>query len=150
VNLKPRERTTGELLRLDRNDPFVRAIYGRFRSELHDRFTNPLYPIATLAIGFAALGSARTTRQGRDAAIAGAVAALVLMRILGFGAASLAVRSPVGVGLMYLVPLAFTLGAMIVAYRAFRPLKRRAFLAIDWAALAARMRRLELPAGSGR
>jgi lipopolysaccharide export system permease protein len=150
INLKPRERSTAALLNLDRNDPYVRSIYGRFRSELHDRFTNPLYPIATLAIAFAALGSARTTRQGRDAAIAGAVIALVLMRILGFGAASLAVRSPAGVGLMYLVPLAFTFGAAVVAYRAFRPIKRRAFLAIDWAGVAGRFRRADPASGSLR
>jgi lipopolysaccharide export system permease protein len=146
VSLKPRERTTGELLfRLDRNDPYVAAIYGRFRAELHDRFTNPLYPFATLAIAFAALGSARTTRQGRDAAIAGAVVALVLMRIAGFGAASLAVRSQAGVALMYLVPLGVTLGGLILAYRAFWPLRRRRIAAFDWAGLLARLR----PAAGG-
>ncbi len=115
IQYKPRERRTWELLTLDRKDPFVRSIYGRFRAELHDRLTNPLYPLATLAIAFAALGNARTTRQGRGTAIAGAVAALVLMRIAGFAAASLAVRSQAGVWLMYLVPILATLAGSIYA-----------------------------------
>ncbi len=108
IQYKPRERRTSELLTLDRKDEYVRSIYGRFRSELHDRLTNPLYPLATLAIAFAALGSARTTRQGRGQAIFGAVVALVIMRIAGFAAASFAVRSPAGVPLMYAVPLLAT------------------------------------------
>ncbi|CAN1566536.1 COG0795 Predicted permeases [Rhabdaerophilaceae bacterium] len=123
---KPRERRTSELLfSLDRNDPYVRQIYGRFRSELHDRLTNPLYPIATLAIAFAALGSARTTRQGRGQAIFAAVVALIVMRISGFAAASVAVRSPAGVWLMYAVPIVSTLIAVSVAKRSFSPRLRR-------------------------
>lgn len=125
IQYKPRERRTSELLTLDRNDEYVRSIYGRFRSELHDRLTNPLYPLATLAIAFAALGSARTTRQGRGQAIFGAVLALVIMRIAGFAAASFAVRSPAGVPLMYAVPLLATAIAGYLAWRSFWPQRRR-------------------------
>jgi len=147
IQYKPRERRTWELLTLDRNDPFVRSIYGRFRAELHDRLTNPLYPLATLAIAFAALGNARTTRQGRGAAIIGAVTALILMRIAGFAAASLAVRSQAGVWLMYLVPLSAMILGSAYAYRSFRPVKRS-----EWA-FAARLggwleRRMPLRAGA--
>lgn len=142
IQLKPRERRTSELLFIDRKDPFVQSIYGRFRAELHDRLSNPLYPIATLAIAFAALGNARTTRQSRGAAIAGAVGALILMRIMGFGAASLAVRSPVGAVLMYCVPLAFMIGGAYFATRALWPIRRRQWIAIDWVALGERLARL--------
>ncbi|OYU49993.1 MAG: LPS export ABC transporter permease LptF [Rhizobiales bacterium PAR1] len=131
--LKPRERTTTDLIFLDKEDSFVKSILGRFRAELHDRLTNPLYPIATLAIAFAALGNARTTRQSRGTAIFGAVAALILMRIAGFGAASLAVRTSAGVWAMYLVPLGVTIGGSIYAWRAFWPIKRRQW--IDFAAM---------------
>lgn len=140
VQYKPRERRTFELFaNLASDDPFVRSIYGRFRAELHDRLTNPLYPLATLAIAFAALGNARTTRQSRGAAMFGAVIALILMRIAGFGAASLAVRTPVGVVLMYAVPLLSILGGSIFAYRTFWPIKRRQW--IDWTGLLARLER---------
>lgn len=140
IQYKPRERRTLELFaNLASDDPYIRSIYGRFRAELHDRLTNPLYPLATLAIAFAALGNARTTRQSRGAAMFGAVIALILMRIAGFGAASLAVRSPMGVVLMYAVPLLFILGGSIFAYRTFWPIKRRQW--IDWTGLLARLER---------
>ncbi len=135
-NLKPRERTTWELLFINRNDDFVKSIYGRFRAELHDRLTNPLYPLATLAIAFAALGSARTTRQSRGAAILGAVVALVLMRILGFAAASLSVRSIAGAVMMYAVPIGFTIGGAVYGMRAFWPIRRKR--SIDWNEVTAR------------
>ncbi|MCZ8270938.1 MAG: LPS export ABC transporter permease LptF [Beijerinckiaceae bacterium] len=133
IQFKPRERRTSELLTLDRDDPYVQSIYGRFRSELHDRLTNPLYPFATLAIAFAALGSARTTRQGRGQAIFGAVVALVVMRIAGFAAASFAVRSAAGVPLMYAVPLLATAIAGFMAWRSFWPQRRKLLPEFDWA-----------------
>lgn len=127
IQYKPRERETMELLfSLDQNDPYVRSFAGRFRSELHDRLTNPLYPLATLAIAFAALGTARTTRQGRGQAIFSAVVALIVMRIAGFGASSLAVRSSAGVLVMYAVPLIVIVGASVVSARAFRPRRANA------------------------
>lgn len=126
---KPRERPTSELLfRLDRNDPYVRQLYGRFRSELHDRLTNPLYPIATLAIAFAALGSARTTRQGRGQAIFAAVVALIVMRIAGFAATSFAVRSAAGVYVMYAIPIVVTVVAVVLAKRSFSPRRQSGFM----------------------
>jgi lipopolysaccharide export system permease protein len=129
---KPRERRTWELLFPDKNDTLVRQIASRFRVELHDRLTNPLYPLATLAIAFAALGVARTTRQGRGTAILGAVIALMLVRIAGFGASSLAVRSSAGIFLMYAVPLGTILLGAILAYRALRPIRRRQWIDLTW------------------
>ena len=63
---KPRERSTGELLTIDDSDPVYAAFPGRFRSELHDRLSAWLYVARPWRrIAFAALGDARTTRQGR-------------------------------------------------------------------------------------
>lgn len=121
-------------------------IYGRFRAELHDRLTNPLYPVATLAIAFAALGNPRTTRQGRGQAIFGAVVALIVMRITGFAAASFAVRSAYGVPLMYLVPIVATSIAGLMAWRAVRPRRRSPQIERAWEALMALALRL-LPSG---
>ena len=46
----------------DRADP---ALAGHIRSELLDRLASPLYALVAGLIAFAALGEARTTRQGR-------------------------------------------------------------------------------------
>jgi lipopolysaccharide export system permease protein len=114
---KPRERSTWELLNVDPNELYAKLQAGRFRAELHERFAGPLYPFACMLIGFAALGGAKTTRQGRGSAIAAAVVALVALRILGFGAASLATRSAHFTILIYLVPIGASLLAGAVAWR---------------------------------
>jgi lipopolysaccharide export system permease protein len=105
VILKPRERTTEALLFPDENEDFYKALRGRFRAELHDRFLAPLYVISFILIGFAALGEPRTTRQGRGSAIAAASLAVIGLRIAGFALSSLMVRSPGAVYLAYALPL---------------------------------------------
>ena len=114
---KARERTTADLLTVDANDAYAQLTAGRFRAELHDRFSAPLFPFACMMIGFAALGTARTTRQGRGKAIALAIVAIVTLRIVIFGISSLIVRSPWAVPLAYLVPIGVTLIAGLVAFR---------------------------------
>jgi lipopolysaccharide export system permease protein len=114
---KPRERSTFDLLNVDPGDVYAKIQAGRFRAELHERFANPVYPLACMMIGFAALGGAKTTRQGRGTAIAAAVIAMVALRIAGFGASSLATRSALWVPLIYLVPVGSTLIAAVLSWR---------------------------------
>lgn len=102
---KPRERSTTQLLYPDKNEFLYQIQGGRFRAELHERLSAWLYPLAMMAIAFAALGDPRTTRQGRGLAIAAAVVAVVVLRIAGFAASSAAVRSQAAVAIVYAVPL---------------------------------------------
>jgi lipopolysaccharide export system permease protein len=68
-----------------------------------------------MMIAFAALGDARTTRQGRGATIAIAVTGVVALRIAGFAASSAAVRTPMGVVWIYGAPLAaMALSAVLI------------------------------------
>ena len=114
---KARERSTSELFSVDAsNDAYAQLTAGRFRAELHDRFSTPLFPIACMMIGFAALGTARTTRQGRGKAMAAAICAIVALRIAIFFISSLIVRSPWAVPLAYFVPLAVTVVAGFMAF----------------------------------
>ena len=87
---RPRERSTAELLTYNAKDEQARRMAGRIRSELTDRFASPLYAFVAGLIGFAALGEARTTRQGRGLAIAAAVLIFVAVRMLGVAATTLA------------------------------------------------------------
>lgn len=103
--LKPRERSTLELLNPVRDDYF-QTQRGRFRSELHDRFIAPLYVMTFVLIAFAALGEPRTTRQGRGLAIGAAIVAVLTVRIIGFGLSTAMVRSAGAVALAYGLPLA--------------------------------------------
>ena len=109
--LKPRERSTRALLEPNLAEPYTRANLGQMRSELHDRFVNPLYALAFGMIAFGALAQARTTRQGRGIAIISAVLVVIGVRGLGFGVAALAARHNWAIAALYLFPL----GTMVVA-----------------------------------
>lgn len=117
---KPRERSTTQLLFPDRDEGYFKLQKGRFRAELHDRLSSWLYPLALALIAFAALGEARTTRQGRGAAIAGAIAAVVVLRIAGFAATSAAVRSQGAVIAVYAVPLGAIALSLLVIFQGAR------------------------------
>ena len=111
---KPRERSTVELLTIDDSDPVYAVFPGRFRSELHDRLSAWLYVLAMAAIAFAALGEARTTRQGRGMAIAGAIAGVVALRVAGFAATSAAARSDLAVIMIWAIPVLTLIGAFLM------------------------------------
>jgi lipopolysaccharide export system permease protein len=116
VILKARERTTTDLLFPDENELFFQLQRGRFRAELHDRFLAPIYVLTFVLIGFAALGEARTTRQGRGSAMAAAVLAVLAIRIAGFAASSASVREPAAVYLGYALPLATIVGCLLIIF----------------------------------
>ena len=102
--LRPRERSTRELLNPDMNDADVRFQAGRYRSELHDRFSGPLYALAFGMIAFAALSQPRTTRSGNWKAMAGAFAAVAAVRGAGFAASGFVVKSAAWIPADYAVP----------------------------------------------
>jgi lipopolysaccharide export system permease protein len=112
---KPRERGTTQLLFPNKNEAFYKFQEGRFRAELHDRLSSWLYPLAMMAIAFAALGDPRTTRQGRGVAMAVAVLAVVVLRVAGFAASSAVVRTPWAAIGVYGAPLlAIVLSLMLI------------------------------------
>ena len=90
---------------------------GHLRSELLDRLASPLYAFAAGLIAFAALGEARTTRQGRGLAIAGAILAFAGVRMLGFAATTLAVSTPSAAIFVWTIPLAACIGALAMIFR---------------------------------
>jgi len=106
--MKPSERTTGELLNLDRSEWYVQARYGRFIAELHERFAQPLYPVVFGLIVILFLGDPRTNRQGRNMAVAGAIIGCVVARTGGFvlNSVVLTVPSTAFIALLYLFPAA--------------------------------------------
>ncbi|QFU16205.1 LPS export ABC transporter permease LptF [Microvirga thermotolerans] len=125
---KPRERSTTQLLFPDKNEFLYQYQEGRFRAELHDRLSAWLYPLAMMTIAFAALGEARTTRQGRGLAIAAAVLGVVVLRIAGFAASSAVVRTPAAVVGVYGVPLLAIALSLLMIFQgaAMRSLRARA------------------------
>lgn len=105
VEYRASDRPLAELIWPRENDALYKQNPQRFRAELHKRLSSPLYPLAALIIAFAFLGEARTTRQSRGVAIAGAAAAFAAIEIAGFGTSGFVARSPAATPLPYLVPL---------------------------------------------
>ena len=114
---RPRERTTSQLMAPDEQDRADPALLGHIRSELLDRLASPFYAFVGGLIAFAALGEARTTRQGRGIAIAGAILAFFTLRMLGIAATTLSVGVPSAALFVWLVPLAACLGALALILR---------------------------------
>lgn len=116
VVYRPSERTTLDLAAEQPVTGQPGEAYGRMRSELHDRLSQPLYPLAFALVVFLFLGEPRTNRQGRAAGVLGAIVVVGIVRLAGFGATTLAIRSTTGVLLMYAVPLGtilFCLGLIL-------------------------------------
>ncbi|RFB81007.1 LPS export ABC transporter permease LptF [Methylovirgula sp. 4M-Z18] len=90
--VKPAEMTTYGLFHLNMASPNVRKLKGRYRAELYERFVNPLYAFVFGLVGFAALGHAKTTRQGRGVAIASAIGLVAVIRVSGLAASTLLVK----------------------------------------------------------
>src|SRR5208283_397115 len=114
---RPRERSTAELMAPSADDRADSSMTGHIRSELLDRLASPLYALVAGLIAFAALGEARTTRQGRGMAIGGAILAFICVRGLGIAATTLTVGVPAAAYFVWGVPVAAGLGALAVIFR---------------------------------
>ena len=143
---RSRERTTWQLLSQDPNEKYYQFQSGRFRAELHNRLSAPLYPFAFMLIAFACIGEARTTRQGRAFAIQAAILIVGAVRIAAYAAWTASVRSGLAVVLLYLLPIVSIIlsGAIILFGQRLRPLIARIFepLTAPIAALAMKLRRV--------
>jgi lipopolysaccharide export system permease protein len=140
---KPRERSTAQLLFPAGDDYFTQFQSGRLRAELHDRLSGWLYPLAMMFIAFAALGDARTTRQGRGTAAAAAVVGVVALRIAAFAASSVTVRTPLGLIWVYGLPLFVIAACLAMIFQGPR-VKALGARATRWAS-ASLMPRLPIP-----
>lgn len=121
-DFKPRERFLGELLNPDPDDPYYQRQSGKFRSELHDRLANPLYPILFVLIVGVHLAYPRTTRDSRIQSLFGAFAVAAGLRILGLAGVNMATMGPVGLLLVWGVPVVGILVAAAMIHYQIRPL----------------------------
>jgi lipopolysaccharide export system permease protein len=116
VEYRPREMRMSELFNPDPDDTYFKQFPGKYRAEIHERFSSILYPLAFVFISLATLGYPRTNRQGRGYSIVIAIIAVAIMRTIGFSAANVAANSAWAVVPMYVTPLAGLLGAAWIAF----------------------------------
>ena len=120
-DLKPRERYLTELLWPDKKSQSFKKSAGYFRSELHERFSNPLYPFAFVMIALATVGQAQSTRQNRVASVLTGLVVAAGARLGGLALNNIVVLSAAAVPLLYAVPLAAIVLSAIAIRRAARP-----------------------------
>jgi lipopolysaccharide export system permease protein len=125
VGMRPRERYTDELLlptpanaKTTRDADRDRA---RMISELHERFSSALYPFAFVLIVLAYAGGAQSTRQNRFRGLVSAFGAGLLCRVIGIAANNMVAVRPSAAYLLYVIPSAAALLAMIATQRGVAP-----------------------------
>jgi lipopolysaccharide export system permease protein len=110
--LKPIERPTGYLLHPDPEDPYYQQFPAKFRVELNDRITSPLYCFLFALIPLLFLGQAESTRQSRSASITAAAFLAIAVRAVPF---FLPVEtSLVAQILVYAIPVGLTLVVILL------------------------------------
>ena len=119
--LRPRERYLGELLNPDPKLLKAKGALGQLRTELHDRFSTPFYPLLFAFLAVAILGHARTTRESRWAQILIAAGIAVGLRVSGLTASNLVTLSAGATPLVYLIPIAAILVAALAAHVRMSP-----------------------------
>jgi lipopolysaccharide export system permease protein len=159
-DLKPRERYLSELMYPEATSGSYRKAPGKFRAELHERFANPLYPLAFALIAVAAVGQAHSTRQNRVQQVALAFVLAAALRLGGLALNNIVVTNEAATPLLYALPLSAMLGAFILMERARRRLSASRFPGLIFdpiarlfgmlGALIPRWRSAPVPAAGGR
>ena len=103
--LRPKERPTWELFNPDPDDKIYQTRPNRFGQEIHERFSEMLWPFANVFIILAFSGQARSSRQSFASAITSAAIVLVVARALGFSAVTALKNDPSAAIYVYGLPL---------------------------------------------
>jgi lipopolysaccharide export system permease protein len=115
--LKPRERYFSELYDPGPESKLYKSQPGRFRSELHERLSNPLYPIAFAFLIVAFVGQARSTRTSRMENLVVAFLVAAGARLAGLAVNNLVAIKAAYLPLLYLLPIG-AIGLALLLIRA--------------------------------
>jgi lipopolysaccharide export system permease protein len=96
-----REKNLWDLLWPRPDEALSAAQSAQYRSELHDRFAAPLYPLAFAILAYAFLGPPQTTRQSRTLSLLSVIGAVSLLRVVGFLSVIVGVSTPSVLAVQY-------------------------------------------------
>jgi lipopolysaccharide export system permease protein len=122
-DLKPRERYLSQLMHPEKESREYKSAPGKFRSELHERSSNPLYPLAFAMIAIAAVGQARSTRQNRVQQVTLAFVLAASLRLGGLALNNVVTLDASATPLLYALPLGAVLGSLLIIERGRRTLR---------------------------
>ena len=103
--VRTKERTTFELFNPDPDDAIYKNYPGRFSSEIHERFSEMLWPFAYVCMVLAFAGQARSNRQSFSTSITAAAISVIVARGMGFSAISSLKSDPSAIYTVYLLPI---------------------------------------------
>lgn len=113
VHFKTYESYIGELISPSPDNTHFKKRPGSFRAELHDRLSNPLYPILFVLVAIAMLGFPRTTRENRMNSIFIAFAMAAGARLTGLLSVNILAKNEAAIILVYGIPIG---GILMAAY----------------------------------
>jgi lipopolysaccharide export system permease protein len=116
INYSMHARYFWQLLFPEPGDATAKQKPGELRAELLDRLMAPIYPFVFVVIIFAYLGAPRTTRESRAIALAGAIGAILIVRLIGFASTIFGVNYPIFL-LAQVIVVAGAIGAGLHAIR---------------------------------
>jgi lipopolysaccharide export system permease protein len=142
---KPRERYFHELVYPNKKSRMYLDQPGQFRAEIHERLTNPLYPIAFVFLIIAFVGQAQSTRSSRTESLVITFVVAATCRLSGLAVINAIVRHPAMVPVAYALPISMIVVSLIALRRSEtqRPGRGRVGKAVDslaalWAMLLQR------------
>jgi lipopolysaccharide export system permease protein len=97
-----REKYIWDLIWPKPDDRMYETQADQYLSELHDRLSTPLYPIAFVIVAFAFLGPPQTTRQSRSLALMGMITSIAVLRLVGFVSVIVGVKVPAVLAVQYI------------------------------------------------
>jgi lipopolysaccharide export system permease protein len=103
VNYSTHARYLWQLLDPDPSEANTKQKRAEIRAEIFDRLMGPIYPIVFAIIAFAYLGAPRTTRESRSSALAGAIAGILLVRLIGFASTIVGVNYPIFLSVQFII-----------------------------------------------
>ncbi len=116
-DVRPKERSTPQLLNPDPEDKYFKERPGLYRAQIHERFSEMLWPFTYVLVMLAFAGQARSNRQGHGSAIGAGMLTATLLRGLAFSAVSSLKSDPSAIFVVYALPLLGIAGASVVLYR---------------------------------
>jgi lipopolysaccharide export system permease protein len=111
---KPRERDLDELLHPDVNSTYYKENVAKFRSEIHERLSTPIYSLYFALLAVAYLGRPRTTREGRASLLFTAFVIGAAIRIAGIAGVNIVGKKLWGLALIYGLPAAGILTSLLL------------------------------------
>lgn len=105
LTLRPKERTTPDLLDPDPDDHYFRTAPGLYRAAIHERFSEMLWPFVYVMVVLAFAGQARSNRQSYGSAITAAVVSILMLRGAAFSSLSSLKTDASAVTMVYGLPL---------------------------------------------